>query len=68
MIAHSDGELFSPKIGNEEYISYNMNDVDKYVSDDHIEILKTISYILGHIIIGMLEKLHNERGEKFVTT
>jgi hypothetical protein len=67
LIAHSDGDGFSPKIENDGHISYHMNDVDKYISDDHIEILKTLSFMLEHIIVGMLEKLHESRGEKFTT-
>lgn len=67
LIAHSDGDGFSPKIMNDGHIAYQMDDVDKFITDDHIETLKTISFCLIQVIVGMLEKLHEERGENFTS-
>lgn len=57
MIAHSDADAFSPILKEDDGVSFSMNDLTLHVTDDMVEILKTISYVFTYILSDMMEHI-----------
>jgi hypothetical protein len=64
MIAHSDADAFSPCLEEGDDVSYSMNDLTIHVTDDMVEILKTVSYVFTFILSDMMEyiRLNSTKG------
>lgn len=60
MIAHSDAELFDPKVKFDNGFQFNLNDFTKFLSDEQMVMLKDISHSFVYIISGMINILSDE--------
>lgn len=64
MIAHSDAELFDPRINQEDGVSYVLNDFTKFLSDEHMVALKNISSAFVYIISDLMKMVQEDISNK----